>query len=264
MAIATVGFGYRLIVRMEPTTMALLGLAALIAGFVDAVAGGGGLITLPALLAAGLPPLDALATNKAQSTWGSTAALVRFAGTRLLDRGPAAWSFFAGMAGAMIGVLILTEVPNHALRPLVLVLLLMAAGMVAAVRPRPRASAIHRPLWWSLAVAGGIGAYDGFFGPGTGTLLILAYVLIWHQAYDAASANAKVVNCGSNWGAFLCFIGMGLIQWPVALAMAAGQILGGWMGAHLVVRKGQGLVRLLAAAVSMALAARVAWQLFRG
>lgn len=242
--------------------MVLLGLAALVAGCIDAVAGGGGLITLPALLAAGLPPLQALATNKGQSAWGSTTALARFARTPLLDRGAAPWVFAAGFAGAIGGVSWLRAVPNHALRPLVLVLLLVAAVLVVVVRPRPSIRAVRRPRWCSLAVAGAIGAYDGFFGPGTGTLLILAYVIFWHQAYDAASANAKVVNCASNWGALLLFACMDLIHWPVALTMGAGQLLGGWIGAHLVIRRGQGLVRILAAVVSLALAARVAWQLF--
>lgn len=103
---------------------------------------------------------------------------------------------------------------------------------------------------------------DGFFGPGTGTLLILAYVLLWHQPYDAASANAKVVNCASNWGALLLFASGGHVHWPVALVMGAGQFAGGWIGAHLVIRRGQNLVRFLAAVISLALAARIAWQLF--
>lgn len=247
---------------MDTTTIALLGLAALFAGCIDAVAGGGGLITLPALLAAGLPPMEALATNKGQSTWGSTAALARFARTPLLDRGMAPWAFAAAIAGSVGGVLMLRALPNQALRPLVLILLLGAALLVAAVRPKPRTAAVRRPLWWSLATAAGIGAYDGFFGPGTGTLMILVFVLLWHQAYDAASANAKVVNCASNWGALLLFAGMGLIHWPIALTMGVGQLFGGWIGAHLVIRRGQKLVRILAAAVSLALAARIAWQVF--
>ncbi len=247
---------------MDLTTILLLGLAALLAGCVDAVAGGGGLITVPALLAVGLPPIEALATNKGQSAWGSTSALARFARTPLLERGSAPRAFASGFFGAIGGVLLLRAVPGDALRPLVLILLLAAAVLVVAVRPRPRAGAIRRPTWWTLAVAMGIGAYDGFFGPGTGTLLILAYVILWHQPYDAASANAKVVNCASNWGSLLVFACAGLVHWPIAVIMGAGQLVGGWIGAHLVIRRGQNLVRILAAAISLALAARVAWQVF--
>lgn len=246
---------------MSVSTLLFLGLAALGASVMDTIAGGGGLITLPALLAAGLPPLSALATNKGQSVWGSTTALARFSRTDLLDRKRAPWAFPCGFFGSLAGVLLLRSVPSDVLQPLVLGLLLGAAFMVLAVRPRPRGVERQRGLRWTLIVAGAIGMYDGFFGPGTGTLLILADVLFWRHPYDRASANAKVVNCASNWGALMVFACAGDVQWRVALVMAAGQVAGGIVGTHLVVRRGQRLVRAAAVVISLALAARVAWQL---
>ena len=181
---------------MDITTITLLGLAALVAGCIDAVAGGGGLITLPALLAAGLPPVEALATNKGQSTWGSTVALFRFSRTPLLDRNSAPWAFAAAMAGAIVGVLVLRAVPNQALRPLVLVLLLAAAVLVLVVRPKPRIAAIRRPLWWSLALGACLG--------GNGTLI-------------GASANVVVASMAAKRGKQISFIGYMKIAFPVMI-----------------------------------------------
>lgn len=246
---------------LGPGTIAALAGAAFVAGVIDAVAGGGGLITVPALLAAGLPPAEALATNKGQGVWGSSAALARFARTPLLDRDRAAPGFAAGLAGAVAGTLLVLRVPNRVLEPLVLALLAFAAFAMLAHRPHAAGPPVARPLAHALLVAAAVGAYDGFFGPGTGTFLIIACAWWWRDPLDAASANAKPVNCGSNWGALLVFAALGRVHWIPALAMGAGQLVGGWIGAHLVLRRGRGLVRALAIVVSLALAARVAWQM---
>jgi uncharacterized membrane protein YfcA len=106
-----------------------------------------------------------------------------------------------------------------------------------------------------------IGAYDGFFGPGTGTFLIVASVALLGDSLAEASASAKVVNFASNLAALLLFAWRGLVAWQVALPMAIGQWCGGWLGAHLAVRRGDALVRRVVVAVSLALAAKVAWDL---
>ena len=246
---------------MEITTLIVLGLVGLLAGGIDAIAGGGGLLTLPALLGAGVDPALALGTNKGQSVFGSLAALMRYARSPLLDRRRALGGFIAGFCGSIGGVLLVQHVPSTALRPLLLVMLLVAAVVVLLVRPRP-AGEHPRPLWHWLVVGVVIGGYDGFFGPGTGTFLIILGVWWWGRSYEAASADAKAVNCASNLGAVLVFAWLGLVWWLPALVMAGGALVGGWCGAHLVLTRGQGLVRGLAVSVSLLLAGKVAWDLW--
>jgi uncharacterized membrane protein YfcA len=243
-----------------------LSAVALVAGTVDAIAGGGGLLTVPALLWAGLPPHLALATNKGQSTFGSLAALVRFARGGLVDGRRAAVTFPLGAAGSLAGAALVLAVPPAALRPVVIALLAFAAVFVGLRRGKPAASAARaasRPA--ALAVAGAaaaaIGAYDGFFGPGTGTFLIVAFSGLLGDPLARASASAKVVNFASNLAALLLFAARGAVVWPLALPMAAAQLAGGWIGAHLAVRRGDALVRGVVVAVTLALAAKLAWDL---
>lgn len=246
---------------MDAVTLGILGVVGLLAGGIDAVAGGGGLLTLPALLSAGIDPALALGTNKGQSVFGSFASLVRYAHSPLLDRQRAQYGFISGFFGAVIGVLVVQAIPPTVMKPLLVVLLLSAAVVVVLVRPRPGGERV-RPWWHWVVVGALIGTYDGFFGPGTGTFLIIIGVWWWGRAYDAASADAKAVNCASNLGAVLVFAALGQVLWQPALVMAAGALLGGWGGAHLVLKRGQGLVRWFAALISLLLAGKVAWGLW--
>lgn len=239
---------------------------ALCAGGIDAIAGGGGLLTLPALLATGLPPHLALGTNKGQSVFGSGAALVRFARAGLVDRQRGLVSFPAGLVGSFLGAALVLLVEPEVLRPLVLVLLVAAALFLAfrpQVRERSRGPVAGAPVLAGL-LALGIGAYDGFFGPGTGTFLIVAFVLVLGDAMARASANAKVVNFASNLAAVILFASRGLVIWKVALPMAAAQLAGGWLGAQFAVRGGDKVVRRVVLAVVIALAAKLAADLLRG
>ncbi len=246
------------------TTIALLAGVALVAGTADAVAGGGGLLTLPALLLTGLTPHQALATNKGQSVFGSFAALARYARAGLVDGRRARITFPLGLAGSLAGAALVLAVPPRALRGLVLGLLVSAAVFVALRRPPgPRAASLRPAVRPALAggIALAIGAYDGFFGPGTGTFLIVAFVALLGDGLTRASADAKVVNFASNLAAMALFASRGAVAWRLALPMAAAQLLGGWLGAHLAVRHGDVLVRRVAVAIALALAARLAWDL---
>jgi uncharacterized membrane protein YfcA len=250
---------------LDLSTLLLLALAALVAGAVDAVGGGGGLIALPALLADGLPPALALGTNKGQSVFGSGMALLRYARAGLIDRRRAVPELTAGALGSLAGAALLLLVPPAVLRPLVLALLI-AAALVLVFRPSgasARAAARPRGSWIAIAIALVLGAYDGFFGPGTGTFLILAYVWIFGARLQQASADAKVVNFASNVAAVALFAARGAIVWSVALPMAVGQALGGWLGAHLVVREGDRVVRAVALLVIATLVTKIAIDLAR-
>ena len=248
------------------SALALLVVASFVAGTVDAIAGGGGLITLPALLAAGLPPAVALGTNKGQSVFGSGAALLRFARAGLVDWRVARVTFPAGLLGSLAGAALVLLVPPALLRPVVLGLLVVVA-IVLTFRPAapagPRASA-HRSLAVAAAIALVIGAYDGFFGPGTGTFLIFAFVIFFGAGMREASADAKVVNFASNLAAVALFASRGLVAWNVALPMAAGQFAGGLAGAHLAVRGGDRLVRWVVLLVVLALVVKLGADLARG
>jgi uncharacterized membrane protein YfcA len=251
-----------------PAVVALLALVALVAGTVDAIAGGGGLLTVPALLAAGLPPHLALGTNKGQSVFGSFAALLRFAHGGLVDGRRARVTFPLGFAGSVAGAALVLAVPSAALRPVIVVLLALAALFVGVRRRAPARLEDAPPRRGATivaaAVALAIGAYDGFFGPGTGTFLIVAFVALLGDGLAHASASAKVVNFASNLAALALFAARGVVVWRIALPMAAAQLAGGWMGAHLAVRRGDALVRRVVVGVALALAAKIAWDMRTG
>lgn len=250
---------------LGPVEIALLAGVALAAGTIDAIAGGGGLLTVPALLAAGLPPHLALGTNKGQSVFGSLAALVRFSRSGLVDPRRARVTFPLGVAGSLAGAALVLALPAAVLRPVVLVLLAAAAlfmGLRPAPRPRMEDAAPRRGgLLLAGAAALVIGAYDGFFGPGTGTFLIIAFVALLGDGLARASAAAKVVNFASNLAAMILFAGRGTVVWRLALPMAVAQLAGGWLGAHLAVRRGDLLVRRAVVTVALAAALKLAWDM---
>lgn len=244
---------------MTPGILALLVLAAFAAGVVDAVAGGGGLVTLPALIATGLPPHLAIATNKGQAVFGVLASYLRFRRAGMIDADRAKVAFPAGFVGSLAGAGLLLLVSPQALKPIVLGLLVAVAAFLAfrpPTAPRPRARPLPK-LSTAAAIALVIGCYDGFFGPGTGTFLIVAFVALLGDGLAQASASAKVVNFASNLAAFALFAWRGTILWQVALPMAVGQMGGSWVGAHLAVRRGDAFVRKVVLAVVVALVAKL-------
>jgi uncharacterized membrane protein YfcA len=243
-------------------TLLLLVTVAFAAGFVDAIAGGGGLLTLPALLAAGLPPHLALGTNKGQAVWGSGGALLNYARKGLVDRQTAPGRFVAGFVGSLGGAALVLVLAPQILRPLVLGLLVIV-GFALAVRPPLEPVAQVRPAWWPLAIALAVGAYDGFFGPGTGTFLIMGQVWLLGFALVRASAEAKVVNFASNLAALAVFAAKGSVDWHLALPMAVAQLAGGLAGSQVAVKGGDRLIRWVVLAVVAALVAKLGWDVAR-
>jgi len=247
----------------------LLAITAFLAGVVDAIAGGGGLITVPALLAAGLPPHLALGTNKAQSVWGSGAALVSFWRAGRVDKRQAAFTFFLGLLGARIGVDLVLRVDRDVLRPIVIGMLIGAAVLLLIKKPSRDEDDIpedkrERYLLIACGLALAIGFYDGFFGPGTGTFLIVGFVALCGKSITRATADAKVVNFASNLASVITFGMAGIVAWKVALPMACGQLVGGIVGARLAIKGGAKLIRLMVLVVSGALVAKLVWDLVAG
>ena len=242
--------------------LALLVLAGFGAGLVDAIAGGGGLITLPALLAAGLPPHVALGTNKGQAVFGAVSSATSFWRRGGIDRRRALPAFACGFVGSLLGALAQLALEPAALRPLVLVMLLGAAVIVAwPRRGGAPGDGVREPIAnamiWGAVTALVLGAYDGFFGPGVGTMLIVAFVLVFDDTLTRASGNAKVVNLASNLAALLLFSMKGTIVWRVALPMAGANALGAFFGARLAVTRGDRLVRLVVLAVVVVLVVKL-------
>jgi len=231
--------------ELEPWVYPLLFLAALVAGLVDAIAGGGGLIALPALLTVGLPVPLALGTNKLQAFFGSAAAAVHYARSGVIDwrrcRSGVVWTFIGALAGAW------TVQRMDASRLGLLIPWLLAAILVYTVfRPElgrdkrdPRMSA---NLFWGLAGLG-LGFYDGIFGPGTGSFWTFALVLLMGQDFMAATGHTKVMNATSNLAALGLFVMAGQVHWVAGGVMALGQLVGARVGAGLVVKKGTRFIR---------------------
>lgn len=253
------------ITSLQLTALALVGLAA---GTIDTIAGGGGLLTLPALLYFNIPPHLAMATNKGQSVFGSGTALLRFSRSHLFDGRRALISFLPALIGAALGAQLLIQLALKRptiLNPLIIALLAAVAVFMIFYRPpHNRPPLKSKRLWAAILIAFFIAAYDGFFGPGTGTFLILAYALTFHDPLDKASANAKLVNFCSNLASVVLFALQGWILWKVALPMALGQMTGALIGAHFTLKKGKAVVRLVTIGVCLALIAKVAWDFWRG
>lgn len=252
-------------VDLPLTTIAALTAVAFAAGLIDAIGGGGGLLTVPALVSAGLPIEFVFGTNKGAAVFGSGAALARFARAGLLHGTRMRSALFVlGFVGSLGGAFLLLLLEPRLLKPLVLVLLVAAGIVVAFVRPA--ASMEPRPAPPFALLKGGaaalvIGAYDGFFGPGTGTFLIIAFVALLHFTLQQATANAKVVNFASNLAAMLLFAARGVVVWKISVPMACGQLFGGWVGAHLAVKGGDRLVKRVVLGVVLALVGRLGYDL---
>ncbi len=245
--------------------LALLSGSAFLAGMVDAVAGGGGLFTVPALLAAGLPPGLALATNKGQAAPGALASFVTFFRRGGVDRQRAPLGFALGFLGSLLGARLLLSTRPEPLRPLILVLLLFALGvmLLGSRSMRVRKTPLARPRLTLALLALTLGTYDGFFGPGVGSLLIVAFVTLFGDSPLFASGNAKVVNLGSNLAAFLLFAWRGAIWWQLALPMAAANMIGARLGARLALRRGDRFVKVTVTVVVLDVVGKLLFDMLR-
>jgi uncharacterized membrane protein YfcA len=248
---------------IEPA--AILFVLAFAAGLVDSIAGGGGLITVPALLWAGLDPVSALATNKAQAVFGSFTATANFVHKGAVDLRRARLSVICTFTGAAAGASLVQYLGGELLSQLIPVLLITFALYFMF---SPRVSDLdshHRigELTFALIVGTGVGFYDGFFGPGTGTFFAMAFVALLGYNLRRATAHTKLLNFTSNLAALLFFLAGGHVVWAIGLPMGVGQLIGAWTGSHLVLRHGTRLVRpvlvLASVAVSLKLLMQELW-----
>lgn len=242
-----------------PQTLMLLALAGLAAGFIDSIAGGGALLSLPALLLAGLPPAAALGTNKAQSLFGSGSATLAYAGKGHIDFRALRLSFALSACGSACGALLATLVSAGFLKAFLPILLIMIALYFAL---KPDVSDLPgkvrlRPALFTAAIVPAIGFYDGILGPGTGSFFMLAYVALAGVGVLKATAQTKLLNFGSNIGAFAVFAASGVIYWKIGIAMGIGQFIGARLGAGLAMKNGARLIKPLLVTVCVALSAKL-------
>jgi len=232
----------------SPWTLVLLLAAAFAAGWIDAVVGGGGLLQLPALLLVpGITPVQALATNKLASIFGTTTSSINYYRAVRPSLRTALPMAAIALLGALGGASLAAFLPAAVFKPIIVVALVVVAlitlfkpAMGAVTRLKYRGA---RHLITAVCIGGVIGFYDGLLGPGTGTFLIITLVGLIGYDFLKASATAKIVNFATNLGALIFFIPLGLVLWPLGLTMGVANIAGSLLGSRMAIAKGARFVR---------------------
>ncbi|MGF1869603.1 TSUP family transporter [Photobacterium indicum] len=242
--------------------LGLLFLVAGVAGFIDAIAGGGGMITVPALLAVGVPPAQALATNKLQGSFGSFSASLYFVRNGFVSLKEMRNAIVFTFIGSATGALLVQRIDAGVLTSLIPALLVcislyfLFAPQTGKGGGTPKLSENA----FAFTVGTSIGFYDGFFGPGAGSLFTVCFVAIAQFGLVEATARTKILNFTSNFAALLFFIMAGLPIWEIGLLMAVGGFIGARMGAKVVISKGQKLIRPMVVIISMVMAIKLLWE----
>jgi uncharacterized membrane protein YfcA len=242
--------------------------AAALAGFVDAIVGGGGLILIPALFAVHpmAPPAALLGTNKGTAVWGTAWAAVQFARRVSLNRPMLAPAAGAALLGALAGAWAVTQVPPHGLRRALPFVLLAVLAYTLWKKDLGHTHAPSRSVWAEQALGALIGAvlgfYDGFFGPGMGSFLVFAFVRLLGYDFLHAAAHAKVLNTASNLAALGLFALAGHVWWHLAVVMAVANVAGSLLGIRLALKHGAGFVRVMFLVVVGLLILRTAYDAF--
>ena len=237
----------------------LLFLVTIFAGFVDSIAGGGGLIVLPAMLILGIPPLEALGTNKLQAQFGSASATIAYARRGHVDLKKQFPMALMAFLGGIVGAIIAAFVPPDILR-MIMPFLLIAIAIYFAFKPNLSDLDSHRritPILFGLTIVPLVGFYDGIFGPGAGSFYMLAFVGLAGFGMLKATAHTKLLNFGSNFGSFLVFTVSGAIMWKLGLIMGLGQFVGAQIGSRLAMKNGAKIIRPLLVISCIAMATKL-------
>lgn len=253
---------------VEWIDLLLLCVAAFFAGFVDAIVGGGGLIQLPAALVIlpHFPVASVIGSLKIPSFSGTVFAAWQYVKKVSID-----WvlltvicvlAFFASYSGSLL----LTQVSNRFMKPVILVVLTLVAIYTYSKKDfgqkEARDRSFHQQLTMGVLISLVIGFYDGFIGPGAGSFFILAFIALLHFDFLHASAHAKMVNLATNLGSVTLFLLKGKIIWLIALPMAASNAVGGFLGARLAIAKGNRFIRLFFLVIIVGILVRFCWDVF--
>lgn len=248
--------------EITPELLLVMVLVGLAAGWVDSIAGGGGLISLPALLFTGVTPIEALATNKLQGTFGSFTATVNYTRRGWVDLRSARWMILASLLGSALGTALVQSM-SLAMVERLLPLLLGAMAVYFLLSPRlgdvDRQPRLSRRAYATTA-APAIGFYDGFFGPGTGSFFTLSAVALLGASSARAVGLTKVLNFASNIASVSVFLIGGHMVWAMGLAMIVGQSMGAWLGSSMAIRGGVRLIRPIVVIVCLGMMSRLLYQ----
>lgn len=239
-----------------------------LAGLVDAIGGGGGLISLPAYLLAGVPPHVAIGSNKLSSAIGTGISTARFLKNGYVKLKLASVSAIFALVGSAIGAKISLLVSENILKVLMIVILPIVAYFVLKNKnlgdnDRTWSKSKRAVLAISIVASFGIGMYDGFYGPGTGTFLLLIFVGVATMDLKTAAGHTKVINLSSNVAALVTFIANGTIHYPLAIAAAFFSIAGHYVGSELVLKNGKKVVRPIIFVVLGLLSVKILMELLR-
>jgi uncharacterized membrane protein YfcA len=249
---------------LPPLTLGILCFFIFLAGFVDSIAGGGGLLSIPAYLMAGLPPHLAAGTNKLSASLGTTISTLRYFRSGRVHLAAAAASALLAFPGSFLGSKAALALPSEGFRVAMLVLIPVAAVLVLSRKNHGDEEDRRTPkvtgwAFWVLCAGIGftVGFYDGFFGPGAGTFVLMFHNVVLGFGLRTASGNAKVVNLSSNYAALAVFIAAGQVMWVTGLVAGACGIAGNWLGSGLAIRNGARAIRPVFVGVLILLFAKV-------
>lgn len=241
---------------------ALLFAVSIVAGFIDAIAGGGGLLTIPSLMSVGIPPAMALGTNKLQACGGSFSASLYFIRQKTVAVKQIFLLILLTFIGAACGTIFVQAIDVNALKAL-LPFLVLIIGVYFLFSPNigdeDRKQRIGLPLF-AFTAAAGIGFYDGMFGPATGSFFTLAFILLLGFNLPKAVAHAKVLNFTSNFASLIFFILGDAVLWKIGFVMMAGQFIGGTLGARMVLTKGKRIIRPLLVIISFSMVTKMLYE----
>ena len=245
-------------------TVLLIGAGVFCASFVDAIGGGGGIISVPVYLLAGLPTHYALGTNKLSSGLGTAASTLRYIRNGYADWGLAVPSIVLALVGAHIGTRLQLMLDERYLKYMLLLVLPVVAVVMMRRKGMPETagemnSASRRAIVWTASAV--VGAYDGFYGPGTGTFLLLIFCHLAKMDVRTASGNVKLVNFSSNIGAVVTSLAAGKVLVPIGLIAAVFSMAGHYIGAGLTIKNGSKIVRPVIFTVLILLAIKVITEL---
>lgn len=246
-------------VNLSLTLIGVLFCVSLAAGFIDSIAGGGGLLCVPALLLAGFPPLVTLGTNKLQGLCGSGSASLAYARGGHVSVKQIIFPFVMSLLGSMLGSSLAGKVPTRWLE-IALPILLILVAIYFLFKPdtgKLQKQRLMPNLLFNLSFIPLLGFYDGIFGPGTGSFFMLGFVLLAGMTTLQATAHTKFVNFASNIGALIIFALQGVVLWKLGLLMGLGQFLGAQAGSRLAMQKGSRLIRPLLVLVCLAITVKL-------
>ncbi|NOI66315.1 TSUP family transporter [Vibrio sp. 99-8-1] len=250
---------------IEPTMLVILALVAFAAGFIDAVAGGGGMLTIPALLSIGLPPHIALGTNKLAASFASSTAAVTFYRKKLFK--PQFWlhAFFATLIGATVGTFIVDAISTEWLEKAI-PLIVLATAIYTIWHKSPPTTGTTLPekckkftqTQWIQGIT--LGFYDGVAGPGTGAFWMVSSMAVYRLNILLASGLSKAMNFTSNFTSFVTFALLGHVNWVLGLTMGVCLMLGAYVGAHSAIKFGAKFIRPVFVTVVSIMAIKLAYE----